>query len=97
MEIPEVIREKARDFKEKELEEYITRVNNLLLGMQPGNKIEIDKVTKEKNRDLFIECVKFYMREHAWQDGLSFVGGFSALRKYDLSFLRNPKGKKVTV
>lgn len=97
MEIPTVIREKARDFKEKELEDYVSRVNNLLKGMQPGNKIEIGKVTREKNLDLFIECVKFYMREHAWQDGLSFTVGFTALRKTDLSFLRKGKGKKVTM
>lgn len=84
MEIPEVIREKARDFEQKELEDYVTRVNKLLEAMKSGDQLEITKLTRENNRDLFIECVKFYIRRMPYQGGVEFNADFSIIKKYDL-------------
>lgn len=96
MEIPEVIREKARDFKEKELEEYILRVDKLLEGMKTGDSLVIAKVTKVDTRELFIEIIKWYMDRHRedYQDGLSFADGFNELRKYDLAFIKGSKAQR---
>lgn len=91
MEIPEVIREKARDFKEKELEVYVGKVFGLLGGMKPGDSITIVDVTKPVTRELFVETIKFYMRSKDWQDGLSFGKDFGVIRKYELSFLNGKK------
>lgn len=91
MDIPAVIREKARDFEEKDLKEYVERVNRLLEGMNPGDKLEIAKLTRESNRELFLECCKYYLRSHEWQDGLSFTKGFAAIQKYDMAFIRREK------
>jgi hypothetical protein len=91
MDIPTVIREKARDFSEKELEDYIKKVNTLLQGMKTGDSIVVAKVTKTETRDLFLEIVKYYMRSHEWQDALSFADGYTELRKYDLSFITRKK------
>jgi hypothetical protein len=91
--IPTVIREKAKDFEEKDLQDYVERVNKLLEGMKPGDQFEILKLTKEINRELFLECCKHYMRNHEWQDGLSFTKGFVEIRKYDLAFIKGTKAK----
>ena len=91
MDIPAIVREKAGDFEEKALQEYVVKVNKMLEGMKSGDIITIVNVTKPQTRDLFIETVKFYMREHEWQDGLSFAKGFTELRKYDLEFITRQK------
>lgn len=90
MNIPDIIREKAGDFGDKELEDYVERVHKLLRGMKPGDSFVIAKLTRENNRDLFIECCKWYMRLHNedYQDGLSFGKGFGVLTKYDLAFIK---------
>ena len=82
--IPEVIREKARDFEEKDLEDYITRVIKLLEAMKPGDRLEVANLTKENNRDLFILCVKFYIRKTTYQGGIEFNADFSMIKKYDI-------------
>jgi hypothetical protein len=94
MTIPTVIREKARDFKKKDLQEYVERVNKLLGGMKPGDQFEILKLTRENNRELFLECCMNYMRNHEWQDGLSFSKGFVEIRKYDLAFIKGSKDQR---
>jgi hypothetical protein len=91
MEIPEVIREKAPQMEIKKLEEYVTRVNDLLKAMKPGDVINIAKASKEDTRELFLECIKYYMRSHEWQDGLSFTRGFVSVQKYDISFTKERK------
>ncbi len=70
---------------ETNLNEYIDRVWQKLETMIPGDVIDI-KETARNNPELFVECCKYYMREHEWQDGLSFSKGFRELRKYDLVF-----------
>jgi hypothetical protein len=87
MNIPDVIREKASLMKDNELEDYIRKVNTLLETMKPGDRLDIIRITKSDTRDLFIEIVKLFMRQHEWQYGLSFGKGFTELRKYDLEFI----------
>lgn len=72
----------------KELEEYTEKVYTLLLEMKPGDSLQVLKITKSETRDLFLDTVKQFMREHEWQYGLSFAKGFSELRKYDLEFIK---------
>jgi hypothetical protein len=83
--------------KETDLQEYFAKVQNLLSGMKPGDRVEISKMAKEKNRELFIECCKYYMRQHEWQDGLSFGKGFQTLTKYDLTFIKGKESKRENV
>jgi hypothetical protein len=92
MEIPEVIREKASQMKESELEGYLRKVLTLVAAMKPGDILVIEKLTKPETRELFIECVKFYMREHEWQDGLSFTKGFVSVQKYDITYTKRRRG-----
>lgn len=87
MKIPDVMREKASLMKDNELEDYIKKVNTLLETMKPGDRLDIIRITKPDTRDLFIEAIKLFMREHEWQYGLSFARGFNELRKYDLDFI----------
>lgn len=89
--IPDVIRENAKQLESNDLEEYVTRVWKLLEVMKPGDVLVIEKLCKPETRDLFLESIKFYMREHEWQDGLSFSKGFVEIRKYDLVFMRSRK------
>jgi hypothetical protein len=93
METQTAIHEKARDLKDKELEEYTLKVNKLLDGMKSGDILQIEKITKPETRELFIETVKKYMREHEWQAALSFAKSFLELRKYDLDFIKNGNKK----
>ena len=93
MMIPDVIRENAKQLEQKELEEYVTRVWKLLEVMKPGDVLVIEKLCKPDTRVLFTESVKYYMREHEWQDGLSFSKGFVAVQKYDLAFIKRKKVK----
>jgi hypothetical protein len=97
MDIPYIIYEKASQMKDKELEDYIIKVNTLLETMKPGDRLDIIRITKSDTRDLFIETVKLFMREHEWQYGLSFAGGFNELRKYDLDFIKHSNKKNVTL
>ena len=92
MDIPTVVREKAQDFKETELQDYVERVFNFLKGMKPGYDIHISKLTREKNRELFLEVCKLYMRQHDYQDGLTFTKGFVRIYKSDITFIKSPKG-----
>ena len=92
MEIPEVIREKAPLMELSNLEAYVDKVWKLMESMKPGDVINIANVSKEETRELFTECVKFYMREHVWQDGLSFSKGFVSVQKYDITY---SKGRKT--
>lgn len=91
--IPDVVREYAKQLESSELEKYVTKVWKLLEGMKPGDVLVIEKLCKPDTKDLFLESIKFYMRSHEWQDGLSFSQGFKELRKYELVF-RKDKGKK---
>lgn len=88
MEIPAVIREKAPQMEIMELEKYLNKVWALLDAMKPGDLINIAKNTRPETRELFMECIKLYMREHEWQNGLSFTRGFVDLQKYDISFIK---------
>ncbi len=90
MDIPDILREKAPDFREKDLQDYVARVLKLLKGMKPGDQLVIRKLTREKNRDLFLEVCKWHMRQHNedYQDGLSFGRGYETLTKYDLDFIK---------
>jgi hypothetical protein len=81
--IPDVIREKAPDLEEKELEDYVTRVNKLIEAMKPDDRIEIAKLTRANRRDLFVECVKSYMRSTPWQGWIQFNADFSIINKYN--------------
>ena len=91
--IPDVVREYAKQLESSELDKYVARVWKLLEGMKPGDVLVIEKLCKPDTKDLFLESIKFYMRSHEWQDGLSFSQGFKELRKYELVF-RKDKGKK---
>ena len=73
---------------EKSVDDYLEKVWKLLIAMKPGDCLTIDNLCKPGTRELFIECCKFYMREHndTYQDGLTFTRGFQAIQKYDLSF-----------
>jgi len=92
MDIPTVVREKAPDFEESQLREYVNKVFDFLKNMKPGANISISRLAKEDNRDLFLETCKFYMRQHDYQDGLSFTKDFERIKKYDITFLLHPKG-----
>ncbi len=94
MEIPEVIREKASQMKESELEAYVKKVHALMEAMKPGDVLVIEKITKSDTRELFVETVKYYMDMHRedYQDGLSFSKGFVSVQKYDITF---SKGRKT--
>lgn len=85
MSIPYTVREKAPDFNEKQLEDYVNRVHKLLSEMKPGDKLVIAKVTRESNRELFIECCKWYMRLHKEEycNGIEFNSDFTVVKKYD--------------
>lgn len=91
--IPEEIRKVNPDMPDAELGTYIDKVWQLLESMVPGNVIIISEVAR-KYPELFIECAKWYMREHndTYQEGLSFADGYEQLRKYDLAFI-NKKSK----
>jgi hypothetical protein len=82
--------------KDMELKEYTDKVYNLLIEMKPGDTLQVLKITKPETRELFIDTVKQFMREHEWQDGLSFARGFSELRKYDLEFIKGNKKQYST-
>jgi hypothetical protein len=97
MEIPTVIREKASQMKESELEAYVKKVHALMEAMKPGDVLVIERLTKPDTRELFVECIKFYMREHEWQDGLSFSKGFLSVQKYDITFSKGRKCNNVTL
>jgi hypothetical protein len=84
MDIPSIIREKARDFKESELQDYVQRVHKLLEDMLPGQQLPVNKLTRESNRDLFIECVKLYIRKMPYQGGIMFNADFTIIKKYDV-------------
>jgi hypothetical protein len=76
------------------IDEYTDKVYKLLLEMKPGDSLQVLKITKPETRELFVEKVKQFMREHEWQYGLSFSKGFTELRKYDLDFImQNNKAK----
>ena len=93
MEIPEAIREKAPQMELTELDRYIDKVWKLLEAMKPGDIFVIEKLCKPDTRELFVECIKYYMRSHPWQDGLSFTRGFINLQKYDISFSKGRNSK----
>lgn len=92
MDIPTVVREKALDFEESKLREYVNKVFDFLQKMKPGDDIRVNKLAKEDTRDLFLEVCKFYMRQHDYQDGLSFSKNYERIYKYDITFLLRPKG-----
>lgn len=92
MDIPTSVREKAQDFEESQLQNYVAKVFNFLKDLKPGANLPINKLTKEDTRDLFLETCKFYMRQHDYQDGLSFSKGFERIYKYDITFIKSPKG-----
>jgi hypothetical protein len=82
--IPDVIREKAKDFEENKLENYVKRVHKLLVEMNTGVQLEVASLTRKSNRELFIECVKLYMRDTPWQGGIMFNADYSVIKKYDV-------------
>jgi hypothetical protein len=89
---------KGPDLTDNESAAYQQKVYKLLDGMKPGDKLQIEKITKVDTRDKFIEVIKQYMDEHEWQAGLSFGKAFTELRKYDLTFImQNTKSKNVTL
>jgi len=96
MNAPAVIREKAPHMNQKSVDDYLDKVWKLLKAMKPGDCLIIDNLCKPETRELFIECCKFYMREHnsTYQDGLTFSKGFVAIQKYDLSFTSGKSGKR---
>lgn len=81
--IPEEIRKAACGMPDDQLNTYIDKVWECLERMKPGNAIIIKEHAKMFPQ-LFIECAKNYMREHEYQDGLSFADGYDILRKHDL-------------
>jgi hypothetical protein len=91
MYIPPQVREKAPDMELKKLDEYIDRVWKLMAAMKPGDVINIAGASKAETRELFLECIKYYMRSHEWQDGLSFSKGFINVQKYDIAFIKGRK------
>ena len=85
--IPEQIKKLNTGRTDEELCAYIDIVWNRCKNMVAGEVI----VIKEMGTDypeLFIECAKYYMRNHEWQDGLFFTRGFNALQKLDISFTK---------
>jgi hypothetical protein len=84
MNIPDVIREKATQMSPEQLEKYISGVEDLLKAMKTGDVLVISSVSKTRNRDLFIEVAKWYMRKNrdTYMDGLTFTKGFIAIQKY---------------
>jgi hypothetical protein len=84
MYFPDVIREKEPDFKEPDLQDYVQRVHKLLEDMLPGQQLQVQKLTRENNRDLFIECVKLFIREMPYQGGIMFNADFTIIKKYDV-------------
>jgi hypothetical protein len=97
MDIPDIIREKAGDLTEAQLQTYVQKVFKLLEQMKPDDVLIIAKLTKSESRDIFIETVKYYMRQNDWQAGLMFAKGFTELRKHDLDFIKNNSKKNVTL
>lgn len=92
MDIPTVVREKAKHLTETELQEYVTKVFDFLKNMKPGANIPISRLAKENTKELFIEVCMFYMRQHDYQDGLTFSKNFGRIYKDDITFLLSPKG-----
>ncbi len=99
MDIPAVIRENASQEELKSLEAYVNKVWATLGAMKPGDVIVVASMTKARSRDLFIECAKWYMREHrnTYMDGLSFTKGFVAIQKFDVSLLKKSFNESNTV
>lgn len=97
MNIPACIIEEAPQMELSELEKYHSRVWNLLKEMKPGDDLDIGKVTKPETRELFVECCKHYMREHEWQDGLTFRKGFVSLYKVAIHYSKTSKPIKQTI
>jgi hypothetical protein len=82
--IPAVIREKARDFEEKDLQDYLERVLTLLDGLKPGEELEVQKITREANRELFVECIKYFISLDPMNSGIQFNSDFSRIIKYEV-------------
>ncbi len=97
MDIPAVVREKASQEELKDLEGYVKKVWATLEAMKPGDIVVIEQVTKARSRDLFIECAKWYMREHrsTYMDGLSFTRGFVSIQKWDCSRTKPTRGSNT--
>lgn len=91
--IPAKIRKLNPEMTDEQLSGYIDNVWKLCENMRPGEVIVIKSIAKN-HPQLFTECVKNYMDEHDWQDGLTFTKGFEAVQKYDISYT---KGRKETV
>ena len=93
MNIPAVIREKAPQMDEKTLEKYLQKVWDLMKAMKPGDDYVIEKLCSPATRELFTECIKYYMRSHDWQDGLTFSRGFASVYKVDITFTSGKNAK----
>ncbi len=93
MNIPAEVLEKAPQEEIKNLDNYKNKVWELLGAMKPGDVITVSSVSKARNRELFIEVAKWYMREHrdTYMDGLTFTRNFVSIQKYDVAFLMKKK------
>jgi hypothetical protein len=88
--IPDEIRKANPGISDEELSDYLDRVWLLLKELRSGQLLVVKDVAT-RYPDLFTECCKNYMREHEYQDGLSFTRGFTAVQKYDLAFIQQKK------
>lgn len=93
--IPDKIREVNPGLSAEELNDYIDRVWYLLEKMNPGQTIIINEIAT-KHPDLFRECVKDYMDNHEYQDGLTFTRNFVSVQKVDIDFIRGSEQKNKT-
>lgn len=91
--IPAEIKNLNPGMTDEQLSEYIDKVWKVCENMKPGEVINIESFAKNYP-ELFTACVKDYMNNHEWQDGMSFTKGFEAVQKYDISYT---KGRKETV
>jgi len=77
------VQQKAGKKSTAELQAYVDRVYALLRQMQPGHK-KIESLANADTKDLFIECIKQYMRETPWQGYLSFNADFTEIIKHEV-------------
>lgn len=53
----------SKHMDESERQAYVNRVYKFIMDLKPGQKVEIDRIVKKENRDLFIAVTKQFVLE----------------------------------
>ena len=64
--------------------EYKRKVWDLLERMNPNERYKVARLALPENREMFVECVKEYMRSFPYQGWISFNFDFSEFYKSTL-------------